>query len=190
MLGGPDGLGNLFVFQAFGNELDDSVFTFTGGTAAIASCRHVCLRYNRVASLTRLIPPVMPKRKNSRLKCAFTVRRAMLSWVAISALSHPCKSNSTICCSRGPSRTVCSFIATPRFGYFPRPTERGWNLCQWCSTHVAISLSAAPVSLEGDFPQTLAEGQARLGPRTFAEMSLFPGFVPNTLGQSIARKTG
>lgn len=63
--------------------------------------------------MTRLIPPVIPKRRNNRLKCAFTVRRAIFSSLAISALSQPCNSNSTICCSRGPSRTVCSFIRPP-----------------------------------------------------------------------------
>jgi hypothetical protein len=65
--------------------------------------------------LTRLIPPVIPNRRNNRLKWAFTVRRAILSWLAISALSHPCSSSSTICCSRGPSRTACSFIPTSLF---------------------------------------------------------------------------
>src|SRR5207302_9348731 len=59
-------------------------------TVSIAvTCVHVCLRYNKVASLTRLMPPVIPKRRNNRLKCALTVRRAMLSWRAISALSQP-----------------------------------------------------------------------------------------------------
>src|SRR5579862_3543902 len=69
MLRGPDGIRYLFVLQAFGNKLDDSVFTFIWDTGAIASiCRHVCLRYKRVASFTRLIPPVIPNRRNKRLK--------------------------------------------------------------------------------------------------------------------------
>ena len=69
VFGRPDGIGHFSVLQAFGNELDDSLFTFTGDTSPIAStCRHACLRYNRVASLTRLIPPVIPKRRNNRLK--------------------------------------------------------------------------------------------------------------------------
>ena len=69
MFGGSDSFGDFLVLQAFGNELDDSVFTFIGDTVPIASiCRHACLRYNRVASFTRLIPPVIPKRRNNRLK--------------------------------------------------------------------------------------------------------------------------
>src|SRR5438477_5657850 len=120
VFGGSDGLGYFFVLQAFGNEVDDSVFTFTWHTVPIASiCRHACLRYNKVASFTRLIPPVIPKRRNSRLKWAFTVRLAISSWVAISVLSQPCKSSSTTCCSRGPSRTVCSFISFPSFCFNP-----------------------------------------------------------------------
>ena len=63
-----------------------------------------------VASLTRLMPPVIAKRKKRRLKCAFTVRRAILSCRAISALSQPWSSSSAICCSRGPSRIELSFI--------------------------------------------------------------------------------
>ena len=69
MFRGSDGVSYFFVLQAFGNELDDSVFTFIWDTGAIPSiCRHTCLRYNRVASFTRLIPPVIPKRRNKRLK--------------------------------------------------------------------------------------------------------------------------
>src|SRR5258708_7365059 len=69
MLGRTDGFRDFAVLQAFGNELDDSLFTFTGDTCPItSSCRHACLRYNRVASFTRLIPPVIPKRRNNRLK--------------------------------------------------------------------------------------------------------------------------
>src|SRR5258708_1424317 len=80
VLGRPDSFRYFLVLQTFGHELDDEVFTLTWDTGAITSiCRHACLRYNRVASLTRLIPPVMPKRRKSRLKWAFTVRRAMLS---------------------------------------------------------------------------------------------------------------
>ena len=60
-----------------------------------------------------MIPPVIPKRRNNRLKCALTVRRAIFNCLAISALSQPCSSSSTICCSRGPSRTVCSLIDPP-----------------------------------------------------------------------------
>lgn len=69
-----------------------------------------------VASLTRLIPPVIAKRKKRRLKCAFTVRRAILSCRAISALSQPWSSSSAICCSRGPSRIELSFIPASPLG--------------------------------------------------------------------------
>ena len=69
---------------AFGHEFDDALFTFTWDTGSILPiCMHACLRYNRVASLTRLIPPVIPKRRNNRLKCALTVRRAPGFMVAI-----------------------------------------------------------------------------------------------------------
>ncbi len=64
-----------------------------------------------VASLTRLIPPVIANRRKRRLKCALTVRRAILSCRAISELSQPCSSSSAICCSRGPSRMELSFIS-------------------------------------------------------------------------------
>src|SRR5579864_1707573 len=122
----PDRVGYLFVLQALGNQLDDSLFAFTRDSGSIPPiCRHSCLRYSRVASLTRLIPPVIPNRRNKRLKCAFTVRRAIFSWLAISALSHPCKSSSTICCSRGPSRMVCSFIRPPLFDF---ALVRPWRL--------------------------------------------------------------
>src|SRR5580704_18365356 len=122
-------VGHVTVFQALGDKLDDSIFTLVGGTGSITVvCEHNCLRYNRVASFTRLMPPVIPKRRNNRLKCAFTVLRAIFNWLAISALSQPCKSNSTICCSRGPSRTDCSVITTPWFfGFAPAftPVQTG-----------------------------------------------------------------
>src|SRR4029077_11436388 len=69
MLGRPDGRRYFAVLHAFGDELDNSMFAFTRDTAPIASiCRHACLRYNRVASFTRLMPPLIPKRRNNRLK--------------------------------------------------------------------------------------------------------------------------
>ena len=60
-----------------------------------------------------MIPSLIPKRRKSRLKWAFTVLRAILSCFAISALSQPCNSNSTISFSRGPRRTDCSFSTIP-----------------------------------------------------------------------------
>jgi hypothetical protein len=102
-----------------------NVQRFFGNTDPVPSiCRHDCLRYKRIASFTRLIPLVIPKRRNSRLKCIFTVRRAILSWLAISALSHPCRSSSTTCCSRGPKRTSCSFITPPLYIAAPLPHGR------------------------------------------------------------------
>jgi len=65
-------------------------------------CGIVCLRYIRVASLTRLIPLLIPKRRYNRLKCVFTVLGAIFNSRAISALSQPSKSSSTIWRSRGP----------------------------------------------------------------------------------------
>jgi len=56
------------------------------------------------------MPPLIPKRRNRRLKWAFTVRSAMLRSRAISELSHPCKSSSMICCSRGPIWLIVSSI--------------------------------------------------------------------------------
>ncbi len=55
----------------------------------------------------------MPKRRNRRLKRALTVRRAILSCLAISPLSQPCSSSSIICRSRGPRQAVLSFMQYP-----------------------------------------------------------------------------
>ena len=46
-----DSVGHVAVFQALGDKLDDLTFPLAGD-----------------ASFTRLIPPVIPKRRNSRLK--------------------------------------------------------------------------------------------------------------------------
>ena len=63
----------------------------------------------------------------------------MLSWVAISALSHPCNSKWTICCSRGPSRTVCSFIPSSPNCEFASPGQvYGFTITVSGSIHVAI----------------------------------------------------
>lgn len=56
------------------------------------------------------MPPLIPKRTKSRLKYAFTVRSAMFKSRAISELSHPCNSKSTICRSRGPIWSIFSSI--------------------------------------------------------------------------------
>src|SRR5579864_6108020 len=62
----------------------------------------------------------------------------MLSWFAISALSHPCNSSSTICCSRGPSRTVCSFIPSSPFVRFASPGQ------VWTMFFLKLIASALP----------------------------------------------
>jgi hypothetical protein len=49
------------------------------------------------------MPPLIPKRRNRRLKCALTVRSAIFKSLAISELSHPWRSRSMICRSRGPT---------------------------------------------------------------------------------------
>ena len=69
MLRSANRIGNVTVFQALGDKLDDSGFTLAGSAGSITLvCKHNCLRYNRVASFTRLIPQVIPKRRNNRLK--------------------------------------------------------------------------------------------------------------------------
>jgi hypothetical protein len=73
-----------------GDEFNNLALSFAGTSfsGAFAS-EHSCLRYKSVASFTRLTPSLMPNRKNSLLKCAFTVRRAIFSSLPISSLSHP-----------------------------------------------------------------------------------------------------
>src|SRR4051812_35646713 len=114
MLCGSNGVGDFTVLKSLGDEFDNSLLSFTGNALSVPFvCEHNCLRYKSVASFTRLIPPVMPKRKKRRLKWALTVLRAILSCFAISALSQPWSSSSAICCSLGPSRIGLSFITTP-----------------------------------------------------------------------------
>src|SRR5436190_22330828 len=92
---------DFLVFKSLSDELDDSLFALAGIGPTVASSEHSCLLYKSVANLTRLTPPLIPKRVNSRLKCAFTVRRAMFSCLEISSLSQPCRSSSTTCRSLG-----------------------------------------------------------------------------------------
>src|SRR6185437_9816844 len=82
VFGGADFIGNFLVFKQLGDEFNDSLLTLTGCLDSLSE--HNCLRYRSVASLTRLTPPVMPNRMNRRLKCAFTVRRAMFNCLEIS----------------------------------------------------------------------------------------------------------
>src|SRR5438034_742844 len=49
------------------NESLSSSLSVVGGTASVVS-EHSCLLYKSVASFTRLTPPVIPNRTNSRLK--------------------------------------------------------------------------------------------------------------------------
>src|SRR6185437_13641876 len=108
---GSDFVCNFSVFKSLGNEFDNSLFPVIGFSAS-DSCEHSCLRYKSVASFTRLTPPVMPNRTNSRLKWALTVRRAMCNCWEISSLSQPCRSSSTTCRSLG--RNDFSSITSPR----------------------------------------------------------------------------
>src|SRR5947207_118902 len=101
VLGGADFVGNLFILESLSDKLDDSVLSLTWIGPAVASSEHSCLLYKSVANLTRLTPPFIPTRVNSRLKCAFTVRRAMFNCLEISSLSQPCRSSSTTCRSLG-----------------------------------------------------------------------------------------
>jgi hypothetical protein len=102
---------NFFVFESLCDEGDDALFSLAGVGSAVFSSDQSRLLYRSVASFTRLTPPLIPKRVNSRLKCAFTVRRAIFSSLEISSLSQPCRSSSTTCCSRG--RSSFSFIKSP-----------------------------------------------------------------------------
>src|SRR5215475_13611288 len=114
VFGCSDLVSNLFVLESPGNKLNDAALSLAWDSLSVTfASKHNCLRYKSVASFTRLIPLVMPNRRNNRLKCAFTVRRAMLSCRAISSLSQPCNNSSTICCSRCPRRMGLSLIEIP-----------------------------------------------------------------------------
>src|SRR5215471_8410588 len=115
VFGGPDFVGDFLVFESLSDKFDDSLLSLVGYPIAVFPSEHSCLRYKSVANLTRLTPPVIPKRKNRRLKWAFTVRRAIFSCLEISSLSHPCRSSSTTCRSLG--RNDFSSIVNPL----------GWN---------------------------------------------------------------
>lgn len=83
----------------------------------------------------------------------------MFNWLAISALSHPCSSNSTICCSRGPSRTVCSFIPSSlSLSIGPTDTQRGLSISNSHSTHIAILRLLMSVTNEHLFSTGTCEG--------------------------------
>jgi len=114
-----DDLCDFAIFESLGDELEDSLLSCVGSPLPAAfAAKHSCFRYKSVASFTRLIPLLIPNRRKSRLKWAFTVRRAIFSCLAISELSQPCSSRSAICCSRGPSRMGLSFMSI-----LPRGTE-------------------------------------------------------------------
>jgi len=86
---GSNDIRNFAVLESLSDEFNDKLLSLAGYTISVTFPEHSCLRYKRVASFTRLIPPSIPKRRKRRLKCAFTVRRAILSWLAISAFSQP-----------------------------------------------------------------------------------------------------
>ena len=57
------------VTEALGDEGDDALFPFSWASLPLKiMSEHRRLLYIKVASLTRLMPLVMPKRKNRRLK--------------------------------------------------------------------------------------------------------------------------
>src|SRR5947207_4216125 len=101
VLSGADLVGDLFILESLSDEFDDSLLSLAWISPAVSSSEHSCLLYKLLANFTRLTPPLIPKRVNRRLKCAFTVRRAMFSCLEISSLSQPCRSSSTTCRSLG-----------------------------------------------------------------------------------------
>src|SRR5579864_3996968 len=59
VLGGSEDSGDFRVFESFCNQFDDAILPLAGDACSVALfCIHSCLRYNRVASFTRLIPVV------------------------------------------------------------------------------------------------------------------------------------
>jgi len=77
---GSDFICDFPVFESLSDEFDNPVLSFAGNPFSVAlASEHSCLRYKRVASFTRLMPPLIPNLKKRRLKCAFTVRRAIFN---------------------------------------------------------------------------------------------------------------
>src|SRR5579864_8951368 len=111
VFGGSDFGCDFLVLKSLGDEFDDASLSLIWCSAIVSPSKHSCLLYKSVASLTRLTPPVMPKRWNRRLKCAFTVRRAIFNCLEISSLSQPCRSSSTTCRSLG--RNDLSSMSNP-----------------------------------------------------------------------------
>jgi hypothetical protein len=75
VFGGSDVGCDFSVLESLSNECDDALFALIGDALSVTVVsEHSCLRYKRVASLTRLIPPLIPNLKKRRLKCALTVR--------------------------------------------------------------------------------------------------------------------
>ena len=69
VLGGSNFAGDVPVTEALGDEGDDALFPFSWAALPVKiMSEHRRLLYIKVASLTRLMPLVMPKRKNRRLK--------------------------------------------------------------------------------------------------------------------------
>jgi hypothetical protein len=57
-----DGVCDFSILEALGDEFDNPLLSLVGHAPAVTLVsRHSCLRYKRVASLTRLIPLFMPK---------------------------------------------------------------------------------------------------------------------------------
>jgi len=69
VLSGSNFASDVPVIKALGDEGDDAVFPFSWASLPVKiMSEHRRLLYRKVASLTRLMPLVMPKRKNRRLK--------------------------------------------------------------------------------------------------------------------------
>ena len=69
VLGGSNFTNDVPVTEALGDEGDDALFPFSWASLPVKiMSEHRRLLYIKVASLTRLMPLVMPKRKNRRLK--------------------------------------------------------------------------------------------------------------------------
>src|SRR5438034_9600020 len=69
VLGGSNFASDVPVTEALGDEGDDALFPFSWASLPVKiMSEHRRLLYIKVASLTRLMPLVMPKRKNRRLK--------------------------------------------------------------------------------------------------------------------------
>src|SRR5215471_14274987 len=68
VFGGSDFVSDFLVLESLSDKFNDPLFSIVWCSAAVSPSEHNCLLYKSVASFTRLTPPVMLKRWNSRLK--------------------------------------------------------------------------------------------------------------------------